>query len=82
MARVLTIEDAEAGLVGGLFLSAGGSGRNAVDKNRGLARMALDYGGVRLVGLDELAPDASVITATAVGAPGFASTGSGNLTTA
>ena len=38
----------------------------------GLARMALDYGGVRLVGLDELDPDATVITATAVGAPGFA----------
>jgi len=69
---MLTAEDIEAGLVGGLFLSAGGSGRNAVEKNRGLARMALDYGGVRLVGLDELAPDATIITATAVGAPGFA----------
>ena len=34
--------------------------------------MALDYGGVRLVGLDELDPDATIITATAVGAPGFA----------
>src|ERR1700688_2027514 len=72
MARMLTADDVEAGLVGGLFLSAGGSGRNAVDKNRGLGRMALDYGGVRLVGLDELDPDATVITATAVGAPGFA----------
>ena len=72
MARMLTIEDVEAGLAGGLFLSAGGSGRNAVAKNRGLGRMALDYGGVRLVGLDELDPDALIITATAVGAPGFA----------
>jgi hypothetical protein len=72
MARTLTTDDIEAGLIGGLFLSAGGSGRNAVDKNRGLARMALDYGGVRLVGLDELDPHALVITATAVGAPGFA----------
>ena len=72
MARMLTVDDVEAGLVGGLLLSAGGSGRNAVDKNRGLGRMALDYGGVRLVALDELAPDATVITATAVGAPGFA----------
>jgi len=72
LARTLTMEDAEAGLIGGLFLSAGGSGRNAVEKNRRLARMALDYGGVRLVGLDELDPDALVITATAVGAPGFA----------
>jgi DUF917 family protein len=72
MARMLTAEDVEAGLVGGLFLSAGGSGRNAVDKNRRLGQMALDYGGVRLVALDELDPDALVITATAVGAPGFA----------
>ncbi len=72
MARVLMAEDVEAGLIGGLFLSAGGSGRNAVEKNRGLGRMALDYGGARLVGLDELDPDATIITATAVGAPGFA----------
>src|ERR1700733_15465780 len=72
MTRMLTTEDVEAGVVAGLFLSAGGSGRNAVDKNRGLGQMALDYGGVRLVALDELDPDALIITATAVGAPGFA----------
>ena len=72
MARMLTADDVEAGMVGGLFLSAGGSGRNAVAKNRGLGQMALDYGGVRLVGIDELCPDAPIITATAVGAPGFA----------
>jgi DUF917 family protein len=72
MTRILTTEDVEAGLVGGLFLSAGGSGRNAVAKNRGLGQMALDYGGVRLIGLDELEADATIITATAVGAPGFA----------
>lgn len=72
MARMLTADDVEAGMVGGLFLSAGGSGRNAVAKNRGLGRMALDYSGVRLVGLDELDADAPIITATAVGAPGFA----------
>ncbi|HVX76871.1 MAG TPA: DUF917 family protein [Bradyrhizobium sp.] len=72
MARMLTADDVEAGMVGGLFLSAGGSGRNAVAKNRGLGQMALDYGGVRLVGIDELEPDAPIITATAVGAPGFA----------
>src|SRR5277367_1023252 len=72
MTRMLTTEDVEAGLLGGLFLSAGGSGRNAVAKNRGLGQMALDYGGVRLVALDDLDPDATIITATAVGAPGFA----------
>src|ERR1700716_1683333 len=71
MTHMLTTDDVEAGLVGGLLLSAGGSGRNAVAKNRGLGQMALDYGGVRLVGLDELDPDATIITATAVGAPGF-----------
>jgi DUF917 family protein len=69
---MLSADDLEAGLVGGLFLSAGGSGKRAVEKNRGLGQMALEYGGVRLVGLDELDPDAIVITATAVGAPGFA----------
>lgn len=72
MTRTLTPDDMEAGLVGGLFLSAGGSGRSAVEKNRKLGQMALDYGGVRLVDLDEVDPDAPIITATAVGAPGFA----------
>src|ERR1700730_6853164 len=72
MARMLTAEDVEAGLVGGLFLSAGGSGRNAVEKNRGLGRMALDYGGGRLGGVEELAPDSPITTATAVGALGLA----------
>jgi hypothetical protein len=72
MTRMLTTDDVEAGLVGGLFLSAGGSGRNAVAKNRGLGQMALDYGGVRLIELDQLDPKATVITATAIGAPGFA----------
>ncbi len=72
MARMLTLDDVEAGVAGGLFLSAGGSGRNAVEKNRNLGRMALDYGGVRLVGIDELDPQDLVITAAAVGAPGFA----------
>ena len=72
MARMLTLDDVEAGVVGGLFLSAGGSGRNAVEKNRDLGRMALDYGALRLVGTDELDPQDLVITATAVGAPGFA----------
>ena len=33
--------------------------------------MALDYGGVRFVTLDELDPAAPIITATAIGAPGF-----------
>jgi len=72
MARMLTADDVEAGMIGGLFLSAGGSGRNAVAKNRRLGEMALEYGGVRLAALDEFGPEATIITATAVGAPGFA----------
>ena len=36
MTRMLSADDLEAGLIGGLFLSAGGSGRNAVEKNRRL----------------------------------------------
>jgi DUF917 family protein len=69
--RTLTMDDIEPALFGGLLLSAGGSGRNATEKNRILGRMALEYGAVRLVGLDELDPNDIVITATGVGAPGF-----------
>lgn len=71
MARTLTMEDMEAGLIGGLLLSAGGSGRGAVDMNRKLGQTALEKGDLRLAGIDELDPAASIITATAIGAPGF-----------
>ena len=72
MPRGLTADDLEAALIGGLVLSAGGSGRGFLARGRALGRMALDYGRVRLVGLDEVDPDAAVIVATAVGAPGVA----------
>lgn len=72
MARPLSVDDIEPALIGGLFLSAGGSGKAAVARGRALGRMALDYGGVRFVALDELDPSAPIITATAIGAPGFA----------
>jgi DUF917 family protein len=72
MARKLTADDLEPALVGGLFLSAGGSGKRSAARGRALGRMALDYGGVRLVGLDELDPEDPIITATAIGAPGVA----------
>jgi DUF917 family protein len=65
-------DDLEAALIGGLFLSAGGSGRGTADRHRVQGRMALDLGGVDFVSLDELPPESTVITATAVGAPGFA----------
>jgi DUF917 family protein len=72
MARPLTVDDIEPALVGGLFLSAGGSGKAAVARGRALGRMALDYGAVNFAALGELDPTAPIITATAVGAPGFA----------
>jgi DUF917 family protein len=72
MVRKLTTDDLETALIGGLFLSAGGSGRKAAERNRRIGQMALDYGDVRLVSLDELDGEASIITATGVGAPGFA----------
>jgi uncharacterized protein len=70
--RSLDADDLEAALIAGLFLSAGGSGQSSADRHVVQGRMALDLGGVEFVGLDELDPDATIITATAVGAPGFA----------
>jgi uncharacterized protein len=72
MARRLTADDLEPALVGGLFLSAGGSGKRSAARALALGRMALDYGGIRLVTLDELERDDPIITATAIGAPGVA----------
>src|SRR3954454_10853214 len=72
MARRLNRDDVEAALIAGLFLSAGGSGKNAVERNRAQGRAALEYGGFEFTPLNELDPTARIITATAVGAPGFA----------
>jgi DUF917 family protein len=70
--RPLSRDDVEAALIAGLFLSAGGSGKNAVERNRAQGRAALEYGGFEFTPLNELDPTALIITATAVGAPGFA----------
>ena len=67
MGRRLNRDDVEAALIAGLFLSAGGSGKNAVERNRAQGRAALDYGDFEFVALDELDPSALIITATAVG---------------
>jgi uncharacterized protein len=72
MARSLTAEDVESALIGGLFLSAGGSGKRSAARAHALGRVALDYNAVRLISLDELQPDGPVIAATAIGAPGVA----------
>lgn len=70
MSRMFVEEDVEAALLGGLFLSAGGSGRKRATGQRALGRMALTYGGVEFASIDELADDDLVVTATGVGAPG------------
>lgn len=70
MSRILTEEDVEAALIGGLFLSAGGSGKARMPGQRLLGRMALAYGGVELASIDELDDDAVIIATTGVGAPG------------
>jgi DUF917 family protein len=72
MARRLMPEDLEPALSGGALLSAGGIGVGARRRALALGRMALDYGGVGFVSLDELDPNAPIITATAIGAPGVA----------
>lgn len=72
MRRKFDNDDLEAALIGGLFLSAGGSGQGTADRHRVQGRMALDLGGVDFVSLDELPPESIIITATAIGAPGFA----------
>src|SRR5260221_6342577 len=70
MARSLTADDVESGVIGGLLLWAGGSGKRSAARGRALGRVALDYNTVRLASLDELTPDDRVIAATAIGAPG------------
>ena len=72
MARSLTADDLEPAQIGGLFLSAGGSGKRSAARGQELGRVALDYNDIRLVSLGELKPDSPVITATAIGAPGIA----------
>lgn len=70
--RLLTRDDLEPALAAGLFLSAGGSGRARSKRDLELGRMALGYGPIKFAALDELAPSDLILTATAVGAPGFA----------
>ena len=72
MATNLTLEDLEPVLLGGLVLSAGGSGLKRAGANRRIGEIALGYGPVRMVTLDELPDDAGIVVATGVGAPGFA----------
>ena len=61
-----------AAILGGLVLSAGGSGMARAERNRRIGEQALDYGPLAMVGLDELPDEAGIIVATGVGAPGYA----------
>ncbi len=67
MGRILTEKDIEAAVKGGSVYAAGGGGW--VDHGRMLGAAAMKAGKPELVSIDELAPDAWVATAAAIGAP-------------
>lgn len=67
--RRLGRDDIEAAVLGGLLLSAGGSGSSGLLRNRAIGEMALSFSGVDLVDAREHAPSALVIVATGIGAP-------------
>jgi hypothetical protein len=66
----LTLDDVESAIIGGMLLSAGGSGKARAAKDRRFGEIALATGTVRLVPMDSLDAEADVVVATAVGAPG------------
>lgn len=72
MATRIDMDFVDAAVMGGLVLSAGGSGMARVARNRRIGALALDYGPLHLVGLDELDANAPIIVGTGVGAPGHA----------
>lgn len=73
MSRSLDAADLDAALTAGLLLSAGGSGRHSIERHRRFGEAAFEAGGCSLVPPDALDPDAGVLVATGVGAPGFSS---------
>lgn len=72
MPKKLDLAALEGAVLGGLVLSAGGSGVKRGERNRRIGEQALDYGPLQMVTLEELPNDAGVIVATGVGAPGYA----------
>jgi DUF917 family protein len=72
MPSKLDIEALEGAILGGLVLSAGGSGLKRAGRNRRIGEQALEYGPLAMVTLDELADEDGIIVATGVGAPGYA----------
>jgi len=73
MKRTLTRDDVGPAMIGGLLLSAGGSGMaRSLERHDLAADVALGYGDITLVSVDELPSDGYVLISTSVGAPGFA----------
>lgn len=73
MRRKLTHKDAHPAMMGGLLLSAGGSGLSrSLERHDVAAEVALGYGDVAFVSLDELPTEGWILVSTSVGAPGFA----------
>ncbi|MVA22073.1 DUF917 family protein [Agrobacterium vitis] len=73
MKRKLTRDDVEPAMIGGLLLSAGGSGMTrSLERHDLAAEVALGYGDISLVSVEELPTDGFILISTSVGAPGFA----------
>lgn len=68
--RTLDTEAVRAAVAGGSVLAAGGGGW--VDHGLMVGETAVRYGAPKLVGLDELEEEATVVTVTAIGAPAAA----------
>jgi len=68
MGRVLTLNDVEAAVKGGSVFACGGGGW--VAHGLELGRLAVTIGRPELVSIEELADDAWIATAAAIGAPG------------
>ncbi len=66
----LSPDDIDAAIVGGMLLSAGGSGRARVAQSRVFAERACASRPLNMVSVDALTPDTQVLIATGVGAPG------------
>ena len=68
MGRILTIKDVEAAVEGGSVYACGGGGW--ANHGRELGSLAVTIGRPELVSMDEVADDAWIATAAAIGAPG------------
>src|SRR4051794_23669521 len=64
--------DVERAIIGGMLLSAGGSGKARVEKDRTFGELACRGRPVSLISLEELGRDHEIMVASGVGAPGGA----------